>query len=318
MAFVSVAVSISGFVALSQVIVQKPEWLQRWSPEVITLASPSLPRGESLCTPLPNPFGGLSETCRIWPANVEPDTLLWGDSHARQLEAGLAAYDPNISGHAVLVETYGGCPPLAGVTLFARNNSLNCRPFNDSVVEKVRSSATIKRVIIAARWALYAEGLNDSDDSGEVIYLSKEGLAKNSEIFANRLEATIKLLSEHGRQVVIVGPEPENIINPARAFARFKVWGISLLPETRLAEFLTRQKNVMPVLAKVGQLPNVHLLYPHLKLCDDDICQSRRGGQVLYRDGNHLNDCGLAELGNIYSEIFAAPSGPVSDTAALK
>jgi peptidoglycan/LPS O-acetylase OafA/YrhL len=318
LAFGSVAASISVLFALSQAILQKSDWFQRWTPEVATLSSPPLPRGESLCTPLPNAFGGLSETCRLGTANVEPDTLLWGDSHARQLAAGLAAYDPNIFGHAVLVETYGGCPPLAGVTLYARNNSLNCRPFNDSVVEKVRSSTTIKRVIIAARWALYAEGLNNSDDSGEVIYLSKGGLAKNPEIFADRLEATIKLLSDQGRQVIIVGPVPENVINPARALARFKVWGASLPPETRLAEFLTRERNVMPVLAKVGQLPNVRLLYPHLKLCDDDICHSSRGGEVLYRDGNHLNDSGLAKLSNIYSEIFAAPSGPVSDTAALK
>jgi hypothetical protein len=301
--FLTAGIVTVGLVVLS-LTMRVPKWLQHWSPEVLASTAPTAASQRAQCRPLPNPIGYPSEICRLGPTERSIDTILWGDSHAQKLAIGLAAYG-KFHGHALLVETYGGCPPLLGVQLYGRSRSVKCPAFNNAVVAKAMTPG-IRQVIIAARWALYAEGERGDVDGGAEIYLSNEGIEKNAPIFANALETTVRKLADRGLRVIVVGPIPENVFNPALAFERFHAWKQPLPHETTLSAFLQRERNVMPVLSRIARIPNVHVVYPHLRLCDAQTCRYSEDGQPLYRDTNHLNAAGLAALGNFYDQLFAA------------
>lgn len=301
--FMTAGLITAGLAVLSFTM-REPRWLDHWSSEVLASTAPATVSRGAQCRPLPNPIGRPSDVCRLGPADRFIDTILWGDSHAQKLAAGLGAYG-KFDGHALLVETYGGCPPLLDVQLYGRSRSVKCPAFNNAVFAKATTPG-IRQVIIAARWALYAEGERGDVDGGAEVYLSNEGIEKNAPIFAAALEKTVRKLTDKGLQVTIVGPIPENVFDPELAFERFHAWKQPLPHETKLSTFLQRERNVMPVLSRIARIPNVHVVYPHLKLCDAQTCRYSENGQPLYRDTNHLNADGLAALGNFYDQLFAS------------
>ncbi|CCB64680.1 MULTISPECIES: SGNH hydrolase domain-containing protein [unclassified Hyphomicrobium] len=105
---------------------------------------------------------------------------------------------------------------------------------------------------------------------------------------------------------LIIGPVPENVFNASLAFARHRAWNEPLPQKTALSDFFERERHVLPVLAKLDAMPNVRVLYLHLLLCDELVCRYGKSGRPLYRDANHLNADGLAELASFYPKLFAS------------
>lgn len=203
---------------------------------------------------------------------------------------------------------------MVGVTLYGRSRSVKCPAFNDAVIQRARAG-DIKRVVLAARWGLYAEGLRGDDDGGAAVYLSNEGLSRNAAIFAAQMEETVRELTATGIEVVIIGPVPENVFNASLAFARHRAWNEPLPQETALSDFFERERHVLPVLAKLDAMPNVRVLYPHLLLCDQQVCRYGKNGRPLYRDANHLNADGLAEIASLYPKLVASDALGFDQTA---
>lgn len=298
--FAAAAVTVSLLAGMSLVIIRHGRVLQSWPADVVAMTSDNSAGAE--CVPLAT-FGRTNPPCLVGGGSKPVDTLLWGDSHAATLIPAFADYGRK-TGQRLIVESYGGCPPLVGVTLYGRSRSVACHALNDTVA-KDATAPKIKLVILAARWALYAEGTRADDDGGATAYLSKAGVDSNAKVFAGMLEATVKQMAAGGRQVVIVGPVPENVFNVPLAVARHRVWQQPLPPGTPFQAFLNRQRHVLPVLERLAQIPNVSVVYPHAELCDARACRYERNGEPLYTDTNHLSDVGLAELAGMFPKIFA-------------
>ena len=211
------------------------------------------------------------------------DTVLWGDSHAEALIPGFASYSKK-SDQPVIVATHPGCPPLADVTFYGGRYSAPCRGLNKSTVTHALG-AKIKRVVLASRWAVSAENLR-RDSAGRAISIQRQSGA------------------EHGKEVVLIGPVPEQQFDVTPALIRHIVWHDPLPQELNLASFLERQRGVLPVLARLSKLPNVRVVYPHLILCSGDACRYSKNGEPLYSDSIHLKALGAAELSSMIAEIF--------------
>ena len=290
-------------VAFALAIIKSGGWPGRWPADIVVLTAEAKGNQPPLCTPLPAADGWPGDACRIGAGSGPATTVLWGDSHAGTLIPGFANSSAK-SGFSMIAATYGGCPPLAGVTLYGRARSVRCRALNDRVIEKA-SAPGIKRVILAARWGLYAEGVRGDNDGGQPTYLSPGGVSENARVLAALLEDTVKRLAANGREVVIIGPVPEQTVNVMQALARHRAWKQPLPAETTLAAFTARQKHVLPLLERLEGIANVRVVYPHRWLCDTDVCRSSKNALPLYRDTNHLSEWGLADLDGMFSEIFA-------------
>jgi peptidoglycan/LPS O-acetylase OafA/YrhL len=75
-------------------------------------------------------------------------TIVWGDSHAAALSAGLRTLELDTSQY-----TASGCPPILGIAIEWRPN---CRAVNEAVVARIHKTRP-KRVLLHANWNLYAK-----------------------------------------------------------------------------------------------------------------------------------------------------------------
>ena len=115
----------------------------------------------------------------------------------------------------------------------------------------------------------------------------------------------MRRIAAKGREVVLLGPIPEQTDNIATAFARHYAWGQSLPSEPTVAMFLYRQRHVLPILSRLATIPNVRVVYPHSVLCDDKVCHYSEDEAPLYRDTNHLNRRGAAAVSDIIAQAFS-------------
>ena len=116
--------------------------------------------------------------CRLGAeAAVEPDTLLWADSHGVEMAAALAE-----AGLPVIQATYSGCPPAVGLVIETRPL---CRLHNDRVLMAVEASEQIKVVVLMAYYTLHS-----------------------SPEFWEAMRGSVARLRLAGKKVVVLGPLP--------------------------------------------------------------------------------------------------------------
>ena len=284
-------------------MVRSAGWPQRWTPVVTELMATPDNLYTDICLPLSDPKGLPANTCRIGLADEPTATMLWGDSHAETMMPGFQQFAA-LNNQGILAVTMHGCPPLVGLDLAGRAKSGRCLNFNDNALRRALEP-DIRRVVLSARWAYTAEGLGTEGEFIRPLVLGDDGLVGNQRIFARLLSETVAKLADAGKDVVVIGPVPEQVHNVVQGLARHLAWH-QPMPQPRIyGEFLARQQHVLPVLAKLETLPNVRVVYPHRWLCDQTLCNYDDGGRPLYRDNNHLNKAGIAHVEAMFGEIFA-------------
>jgi peptidoglycan/LPS O-acetylase OafA/YrhL len=306
--FASAAVALGAFVGLSVGFARHPRWFHAWPKDVQALITATTLERKLPCIAHSTSSGWPAPACHVGAASAVADMVLWGDSHALALAPGMAEYAA-AHDHAFIAANYPGCPPIAGATFYDAKYH-RCRIVSDAVMKQLLQS-DVRRVVLAARWAMYAEGERD----GMMVHLSSGPASDNAPIFASLLEATVRSIAETGREVVIIGPVPEQSVHITSAFARHYAWGQSLPPETTLTAFRYRQRHVLPVLSRLAMIPNVRVVYPHSALCDDKVCHYSKDGAPLYRDTNHLNRAGAAAISGIIAQVFS--DGPSNGGAKV-
>jgi peptidoglycan/LPS O-acetylase OafA/YrhL len=115
---------------------------------------------------------------RCLPQDDRRKALLWGDSHAAHLYAGLR--EPMaLAGYSLGMLAASACPPILGIEIPQRPN---CRSFNEFVLKTI---VTIRpdKLILEANWPL----------SGDLI---------------NRFEQTLSALNEAGFHPIVLGDGP--------------------------------------------------------------------------------------------------------------
>lgn len=195
-------------------------------------------------------------------------------------------------GIKVMFAGLSACPPLIGADRLGRDNSINCRAFNDAVIAHLEGRNDIEKVILVGRWALAEQGLRAPGEPGPPAILIDDVTAtgapeRNSEVFARGLTATVDSIRASGREVIIVESIPEAPVDVPRALATAHHWGIELKHFTSFDDYTARNKGVKAVIDALTSRPGVR----SVTLTDTlrtPVCQQSRGGLPLYRDAHHL------------------------------
>lgn len=182
--------------------------------------------------------------------------MLWGDSFAAQYIPGLIA-EQGALGATIVQYTYAGCPPVLTYVSFARPD---CRRFNARAIDIIRQGR-IDTVVLSARWT-------DQASRG-----------------FGHLRSTIDALNALGVRVYVLGQSPEfssdvqkvDYIsgNYRRPVGR---WQLSFDPA------------INAQLAAVAH--DVRFIDPLPALCQDRICDYRRGDTFYYADFGHFSAAG--------------------------
>ncbi len=277
----------------------------RWPDSVRALSQWDRPdRGGKItgCESFESRFEWPGRVCRAGAKDHAPATLVWGDSHARRLAAGLVKFQTG-SDPSFILASKPGCPPLIGVELYGRSKSRSCLDFNQQLLAAVQAEG-LKTVIIAARWSFYTEGTRYGQEGGNSALLSDGGLAENAGIVFKALDQTIRSLRERGANVIIVGPVPEQKFHVTPMMLKMATWNRPPEPALQYNEMLERQAKILGKLDQIDKSGLATVVYPHKLLCDEKECPYQKAGEPLYSDNDHLTDDGLRVIEPLLRQLI--------------
>jgi hypothetical protein len=184
-----------------------------------------------------------------------------------------------------------------------------CRDFNNEVL-KVATEESIRTVVLAAKWADYAEGKNFSVDDGSTPLFLKDDMSDNSDrrqnvvVFSRGLERTVAALAHANKNVIIVASVPEMKFSVPYALARRQMFNLGTDIRLKSLEYHQRQINVLTGLERLQRLYGAKIVYPHQVLCAKDYCEVVGDGMVYYSDSNHLTEFGARLLSPLFDDIL--------------
>lgn len=267
-------------------------------------------------TELRRPNYGLSANCDFeqpWddrPAcRTRPGArwLLWGDSFAMHLAAGLV----EVAGPRGLVQaTKSSCGPFPGVTpvrpelgaghSFAPPWIAQCEAFNASVLAWVARHPEIDTVLLSSRLTQYLdEGIYQLQRQGSGERL--QGEAAMRQALREDLARTVAQLRRLGKRVLWVAPPPSAPFDIAACLERRQAgrWTLGAAPGCAIdpAEDASRRAAERRFVDSLDTLPGLDaVLRFEPLLCDADRCEVVRDGMPLYRDAGHLSHAGARWL----------------------
>lgn len=265
-----------------------------WPSRLATMAAP--PPAEALpalreadCS---QRYGSQSGYCLVI-GDTEPAFALLGDSHAFHLLPGLSD-TPLFLQSGLLLQGDNGCPPLLGIE--RADGVKSCREVHEAV-RRVAAIASIRTVLLAARWPMYG----DSDDSRHAAFPRVGLLHVNSlpatapDPVLDGLVATIALLQAAGKEVVLVLAPPELGFEPAQCvYTRPLSFGHAPSCLRRWDDMEQRESDQRRWLPQLRiRFPQLTVFDPAPVLCGAAGCSGRsESGTWLYRDNNHLSLAG--------------------------
>ncbi len=212
--------------------------------------------------------------CRA-PLSTGKSVFLWGDSHARQFQPSIAQL-AHLSGHDFSANIMDACPPLpnAGRSDGAFQFKQECLEKNLQTFEMINSDPNISTVVIAARWAYYANSTRVGMESGKPIFIARSSSDQtNIELSLERLETELRTtadtFSKNGKKVVFVLQAPEHLTNSRRCFLMAKLGNIDLkdcnISEDAVDQRQRRYRAVFDGL--VESYPDIKIIDPHNTFC---------------------------------------------------
>ncbi len=262
--------------------------------------------GEGLCV-----IGG--------PASREPDFMMWGDSHSGILVHAIEGEAYRL-GKVGLFSNLAGCPPLVGV---AKDESVadaaedaKCARLNARILDILRRSTGIEKVLLVGRWSYYANGGGVGADAVNTVKIQPVGSPSaslgNSEVFAASMHATIETLIALNKKVYVLRqvPEIENYKPAALAAAAMFSRSTSDLATIATASRITiervavRQRAFDTAMKRWEADSRVRVLDSWPYFCDARECSAISGGEARYYDNNHVTTKQAKALAPLMSEVL--------------
>lgn len=238
---------------------------------------------------------GLGEKCayvRFEPrpecqTGTTPSIMVWGDSFAMHLVAGLV----NETTKPVIQATRSSCAPFYDIAINAASApdtaqaANGCADFNRSVIEYLKRMPSIKTVILAGNYESYFTGaplwVRQPD--------GKMSLSKvDSDVVTRHFVRGLTAIGMKDRRVIVFGPPPPSrgacaerrsigkiVIGANPNCATDRSW-----VDSKLARAKAFWVTVSKYAEEASFLP---------ALCDERFCQTVIDGVPLYRDGAHLS-----------------------------
>ncbi len=217
-----------------------------------------------------------------------PAVVVWGDSHAQHLAAGLSLVAKQ-NPMAMLTRTMAGCSPHLLPQQRAEPEppgTAGCRRFNADVVEELRELRTsgLRAVVIAARWGYYAK-------------LPADWLQ-----FGSDLQQAVNTAQGIGLRVILVGPvpaQPHDVVPCLVRHAREDCTVSRSDAETTNASAVAMLKGI------ADEAQAVWIVEPMTVLCDRSACSPQPDTELLYFDEHHLNVNGSEKLAPLFAPALA-------------
>ncbi len=262
--FAFTGLSILLLCGLSAALIHAGPWPERFSRAVLAQVA-----GRTDISPergrCHDSFMRKSAPCTLGAA-VEPDAMLWGDSHGVELAYALSE-EMRAKGRAIIQRTTSSCPPVLGY----QAKDPRCAQANDATFAALKGGPAIRTVYLAAFWA-----------NGDF----------DTPAFVAQLDITIRKIRAMGRHVVIIGPVPPQPFDVPRHLAH-------LVQRSDLHDAHgvdRRSVEARTVLLRGAfdrwQRRGVKLIDPMAELCGPQWCVIERNGRPLYFDSHHLSITG--------------------------
>ncbi|MCD8562748.1 MAG: acyltransferase [Alphaproteobacteria bacterium] len=234
--------------------------------------------------------------CRIGTEKAEPDTLLWGDSHALMYMPVVEAAAKE-EGHSVLVAGISNCPPVPGLVYFEEDNRRNhrdCPVHNKALMDYVLKTPSLHTVILGGFWLnrIY-------DDPGAVQpvikpdYILERGAAPDpngrAQQFFEALSATILTLEKAGKHVVLIGPIPAYDFDVPQRLGQALLYGNDKAIGLSGDDYIKKYNFVFARLIKL-MVDDKGFFYidSSQAFCHDEFCYAAENDQLLYADKSHM------------------------------
>jgi peptidoglycan/LPS O-acetylase OafA/YrhL len=227
-------------------------------------------------------------------AGTDYDAVLWGDSHALQLAPVLDALGKKLNFTARII-TKAGCVPLPGVRFFPEDSIFlkACTEFNDAAMRTALQHGP-GTIILAGRWELYATGGFLVSESQ-----ARPSVGESLNTFIGAVRNTVLALTKVGHRVVIVGQVPLPVGDSPDCIQRLQ------LTARDASECAATSNSRVEVDSKVNQLlqqaveslPNVNMVYPFERFCNEQECPILTSdAHLIYMDESHLSSAGAGLL----------------------
>lgn len=193
-----------------------------------------------------------------------------GDSQSNAFTTVLNAFEPSKKSNYLQLGM-GMCPALIGY------GPDDCRHFADKTFDYITQQHTFKKLIIAAQWPLYSDGIKVN------------GQTFTSDFFWQSFENTIAAYSKTIDQIYIVYSVPLGA-EPRKCFERlpFELKGCDL-PKTLVTQNEQRyREKIAPIVQKYG----LKVIDPMPAMCHEDRCPVLNGSKIMYLDSSHLSEAG--------------------------
>ncbi|MGL4325716.1 MAG: acyltransferase family protein, partial [Beijerinckiaceae bacterium] len=240
-------------------------------------------------------FAGASR-CIVGDGQVEPDTIVWGDSHAQHFAPGFGALLKDLRRAAIIVSV-PTCPPaLDAVRAFNRfRRDQRCAATNAAVLAALDKNPGRYDVYLAARWAFYAETVKFGREHIQRVFLvNADNPAMDQDttrkVLETGLRKTLHALGRSAARVTLIEQVPE------MGFDAGQCVRVSLMRKADTGQCNIPVAMVQPRLATATRIldelsdahPHVRRIKPQSDLCDDRVCYAAMGGHTIYSDGDHL------------------------------
>jgi hypothetical protein len=223
--------------------------------------------------------------------------LVWGDSHAESLAAGMAAMASE-SGSAAALTVRPGCVPLLGVdVLRAGHTDAECSVHNDKIsawIDRHRAEGLVG-VILHASWGTY---VGDKDGWPLIPTVEAQRQDSGSRKFGAALERTLAMLDDRNLRVLLLGPVPVWSASVPECLYEADSRGLERIKCAELSKRnqLARAEVIELLKSRAKRHRNVKFIDPFAALCEAGVCRPYSGEAILYRDQSHLSDLGSLRL----------------------
>lgn len=232
-----------------------------------------------------------------------PRFLVWGDSYAMSLVAGIATS----TDRGVVQATRSMCGPFLGVapigtaaaTLYTEAWARNCLSFNASVVDHIARTPSIGVVVLSSWYRQYLppEPFTTLRIDGQ---RARDSAARVDAVLQS-LRQTIDTLHAMNRRVVLVAPPPSTGFPIADCLEREARRQLTFGTPPACALLVTRYRRAQfaadDLLARARTSLGAAVFSFDPFLCDATTCQTSWNGTFLYRDAGHLSREGSRVLG---------------------
>ena len=257
-------------------------------------------------------FPQIDESCTLGDDHRTPSFLLWGDSLADAMSAGLnsSALRVGVSGKVI---GGAGCAPLLDIDFSVGTPLEYCYRQNDRIVNYIEQHPEFRTIILASRWALYTSGTRYKTEEGSSPILSdiEPGAnvsASNIYLVNVGLNRMVEALTRMNREVVIVSSIPEIGFDVPSSYSIALRTGRDIndiiAPTTQ--EYLDRNAAAIAIFSGIERkYKNVKVIDPVQLLCDEQKCKVIEDRYPLYRDDDHLSTFGAKFVSGIFDPVLA-------------